>query len=138
MKHIRLLGIIVCLVAVLALSSSALAAMKEPDASPAYTYASEVYAKLSVKSGVATAEGRVEPWNSSYKTSVNVELQKKDGSSWVKVASWSGTNSAGAASASGTKSVAKGYSYRVYITAKVYVSGVLKETIHKASSTVSY
>ena len=86
-----------------------------------YVYAKNVTANLTIdSSGNATCRGLITLRDSSYTVTITVKLQKKSGSSWTTLATWSdsGDGYAGA-SAGGTKKVSSGYSYRVSVSTVV-------------------
>ena len=64
---------------------------------------------------------------------ITVQLQRKDGNEWTTLGTWSGGSSA-----SGSKSVGRGYQYRAYVTAKAYIGDNLAETVYKGSSSKYY
>ena len=67
---------------------------------------------------------------------MTIKLQKKTGSSWTTMQTWSKTATGLAgAKASGTRAVTAGLTYRVYLTGYVYDSnGNVLESITKASA----
>jgi hypothetical protein len=81
-----------------------------------YVSLESVSSSLSISSGKATCKGVV--IGASGKTcSVQVTLQKKSGSSWLNVKTWSATGST-ACTASGAYAISKGTSYRVKVIGK--------------------
>lgn len=104
---------------------------------PFYDYTEDLYVKLSIDSkGKATCAGEVVPKKATYSCSISVKLQKKNGSSWTTLSTWTGSGEGYAgASASGTRQVSSGNTYRVYVSATVRdASGKVVETPTKASS----
>lgn len=132
MKTIRIISITIVLA--LLLSTVALAAVREPDAQPNYTYASGVSANLSISGGTAKVTSRITP-QGSRKTTLTARLQQKVDGKWKTIATWSDSNASGFSSISESKSVTSGYSYRAYVTGRVYdASGKVLETVNKASA----
>lgn len=107
---------------------------------PLYDDTNRASASLSISGGIATCLGKVKPDNASQSASITMKLQQKKDGSWTTIATWTGSASNGnAASLSKTKSVAKGYDYRVYVSGKIKNSdGTVAESPSKYSSTVSY
>ena len=134
----KLIGL--ALVLVILISSASAFAQILPPISPYYTDTSLIGAGLSINNGVASCDGFVSPNSSSKIATVSVRLQRLVDGRWSQIASWSDTASAGlTAAATGTKSVTKGYSYRVmvYGTVKDAAGNVLERT-SRASYTVDY
>lgn len=84
----------------------------------------------------ASCSGQIKPNASNKKAKVTIKLQKKTGSSWTTMQTWSKTATGLAgAKASGTRAVTAGLTYRVYLTGYVYDSnGNVLESITKASA----
>ena len=106
---------------------------------PYYAYTSSISASLSINGAVARAAGKITPENSLH-TSITVRLQKESSSgAWSTISTWTGSNTSGKSEAGGTKVIASGYKYRVYVTGKVYNSaGSVIETVNKYSAVKSY
>lgn len=86
---------------------------------PRWSYLDAVVASLNINwLGVATCEGSAVA-HSSVDVEVVVRLQQKLDSGWYTVETWSDTGT-GAAGASGKIAVARGYDYRVTVSAYVY------------------
>ncbi len=85
-----------------------------------YVQINAIKATLSISSsGLAQCNGVIKPKSSGDSSSITITLQRKSGTSWVYVASWSGTGSGiSGASASGSKSISSG-TYRVVANGKV-------------------
>lgn len=133
MKTIRIISFTIALA--LLLSTVTLAAIREPDAQPNYTYVSGVSANLSISGGTAKVTSRITP-QGSRKTTLTARLQQKVGGKWKTIATWTDSNDSGTSEAGGSKSVSSGYSYRAYVTGRVYdASGKVLETVDKASAT---
>lgn len=99
-----------------------------------YTYTSIIAGSLSISSsGLASYGGQVTTTSTSYTSKVSVTLQQYKGGSWISYASCSG--SVGAKS---TKQLASGYSYRVYVSAKIYSGGALLENPTKTTTSKYY
>lgn len=110
-----------------------------PDIMPYYTYVGTIKVDFSVDGTIAECLGRIKP-KSNEQTSIVVNLQRKSsGGTWSTIATWTDRCASGLSEAGGTKSVTKGYDYRVYATGKVYnSSGSVIETVNKYSSVISY
>ena len=71
------------------------------------------------------------------KVEINMYLQQLKNGSWTNVSSWSKTFNTYTGTLENTKTVTKGYSYRVKVSYYAY-SGTKKENIVAYSSTVKY
>lgn len=79
---------------------------------PRYSYTSSISASLSFSGNTANCSGIVTP-SQGHNVSVTVTLYRQNGSSWVYVASWSGSATGGAsAGAGGSANVSSG-TYKV-------------------------
>lgn len=107
---------------------------------PCYEDTASVTATFSITGGVANCGGSVKPGSSTSSATVSVRLQRKEGGSWITIATWTGNSSSGyKASASGSKAVTSGYNYRVYVTGVVRnANGVIIERPNKTSQEISY
>ena len=86
---------------------------------PRWTYLNSVYAYLDINwLGIATCEGNAVA-GSSVQLKTVVRLQQKLDSGWYTVESWSDTGT-GTAGTGGKIAVARGYDYRVTVSAYVY------------------
>ena len=135
-KRIAVAVLMLSLVLFLAMTMSASAT----EVTPFYSYTSSVSAALQISGGTATCSGKIRAISTTNNCSVTATLKRLVDGSWVTVsgASWS-DNGTGSASASGTKSVSSGYSYRVFVTGKVMSSsGTLLETVTAQSKIVEY
>lgn len=122
-------------------SHCTLTAIAMTDIQPFYISTGNITATLSIDSnGNAACSGQVTAMSSSSKTSITVKLVKKSGSTWSEVKKWTSSGSGiTGASAGGSVKVAKGYTYRVEVTGKVYnSSGTLLETTTKNSAEKAY
>ena len=106
---------VLCLVLGLLLFLGNTVALAETRISPKYVNTDIVTANLSISSkGVATCSGTVSP-SGKYESTISVNLQKKNGSSWSTIKTWTGSGSTlMGCSASGTYTVSRG-TYRVYV-----------------------
>lgn len=134
----KLIGLTLVLV-VLSISVTAIAQILPP-ISPYYTDTSVIAVGFTIENGVAGCDGMVSPNSSSKIATVSVRLQKLVNGRWTQIASWSDTASAGlTAMASGTKSLTKGYSYRVMVYGTVKdANGNVLERTSRASDTKTY
>ncbi len=71
-------------------------------------------------SGLATVQCKIKGKENVTKTSISATLQKKVGSSWANVKTWTATTSTNKTSLRKTKNVVSGSSYRVKATFKAY------------------
>lgn len=95
------------------------AATNENTIQPRWSYLDSVYAYIDINwLGVATCEGTAVA-RSSVDVEVVVRLQQKLDSGWYTVESWSDTGT-GTAGTGGKIAVARGYDYRVTVSAYVY------------------
>ena len=95
------------------------AATNENTIQPRWTYLNSVYAYLDINwLGVATCEGSSAA-RSSVEIKTVVRLQQLTDTGWSTIKSWSGTGTLNA-SAGGKIAVARGYDYRVTVSAYVY------------------
>lgn len=115
-KTVSVLAVIVMLCG---LVTPVAATANESTIQPRWTYLNSVYAYLDINwLGVATCEGNAIA-GSSVQVKTVVRLQQKLDSGWYTVKSWSETGT-GTASAGGKIAVARGYDYRVTVSAYVY------------------
>jgi len=107
---------------------------------PLYDATNRVYTDLSISSGSAECYGKIKPAGATQSTSITMRLQQKKDGIWTNIATWTGSATEGkAASLSKTKSVAKGYDYRLYVSGTIKNSdGSTAESPYKYSSTVHY
>lgn len=98
-----------------------LAAEKE-EISIMMTNISQQYNVLTINpsSGIATVQCRMKGKENVTKTSITATLQKKVGSSWTNVKTWTAATNTNKTSLKKTKSVVSGCSYRVKATFKAY------------------
>lgn len=103
-----------------------------------YTYINKISAGLTIDEtlGIATCTGKVDA-KSIVPVKVTVRLQRYQDGSWMNVATWSATGTAGV-TCKNNYAVYSGYTYRVYVAGFVYDSeGVLQEAA-SATKTVNY
>lgn len=132
MKMRRKTALVVLVLWVFAITS-AIAEMTIVEIQPRrYEHIRSVYANITISGGVATVEGKANA-GSDVRVVITVQLQRKDGNEWTTLGTWSGGSSA-----SGSKSVGRGYQYRAYVTAKAYIGDNLAETVYKGSSSKYY
>ncbi|MDO5377486.1 MAG: hypothetical protein Q4G52_04040 [Clostridia bacterium] len=133
------LGILVTLIFVL-LGLSIAQAWAQGELQPMYNGTNAATATLSISGGTANCLGKVKPSGATQSASISMKLQQKKDGRWTTIATWTGSASNGStASLSKTKSVAKGYEYRVYVSGTIKNSdGSAAEKPSKYSSTVSY
>ena len=103
-----------------------------------YAHTRAVRADISVSSGTATCTGSATSIQSGNTVSITVTLQRKSGSSWVNVSSWS-ISEKGYAGLSKTKSLTRNNTYRVTTTAQIKNgSGVVLENASATSNPYTY
>ena len=89
-------------------------------------------------SGLSSDYSSIKLTNSTDTVNLIIELQQKSGSTWSTIKTWE-TSGSGTVSLDKSWYVSSGYSYRIYVTAKVYNSSdTLSETATLISSTASY
>ena len=83
--------------------------------------------------------GKIIPNSDATVSSMTMKLQQKKDGNWTTIASWLASGSKGeTVSLSKTKSISKGYSYRVYVSGTVKNGVDPAETPSKTSSIKSY
>jgi len=89
-----------------------------------YSLVKSSLASLTINGKQASCSGLIRANDSSASVSVTATLQKKSGSAWAFVDSWSSTGLSGAAgiTASGTKTLSSG-TYRVKLSGTVTING---------------
>ncbi|WP_195941013.1 hypothetical protein [Romboutsia sp. 1001713B170131_170501_G6] len=111
--------------------------MRIEDIAPRYQYISSARSNISINSsGVSTISCSALGVSGVTKIEITAYLQQYKGGRWVKIASWSGSGTNNCL-VSKTKSVTKGYSYRVSAKIKVY-KGTQSEGITVNSNTAKY
>ncbi len=122
MKNVFKVSAVLLLLCVIASVSSA------EMISPMYIGIGDIRATLIIKSGQASCEGTVTLNSTSYKADVTTTLQKKNGSSWTYVDSWSKSGSIHVA-AGGSATIIQNNTYRVKVSVTVKdLSGNVVET----------
>ena len=100
-------------------------------------YVSSVSTKLDIKKGTAYISVKVrDAGKKSTKIVSTAYLQRKSGSSWKNIDSWTGSTTSGSLSITKSKKISKG-TYRVKSVTKAY-KGKTLETITDYSGTKSY
>lgn len=121
----------------LTIPGSAFSAVKVDTVSPLYLYTQNVTANLKISdSGTATCIGHITTKNIKSDISMTVTLFRKSGTSWTKVASWSGSNSGLILDIRKTSQVSKG-TYKVVVTGTVTNSEGKKEEVKATSDQVT-
>ena len=111
--------------------------MRIEDTAPRYQYISSARSNISINSsGVSTISCSALGVSGVTKIEITAYLQQYKGGRWVNIASWSGSGTNNCL-VSKTKSVTKGYSYRVSAKIKVY-KGTQSESITVNSNTAKY
>lgn len=104
--------------------------------SPYYTYASIVQTDLSISGKTATAYVSLDGNSTIKSISVTYRLQKKSGSSWSTVKTWTASSSGRSLNSKNSySSLTSGAQYRVYATFAVIGKDGGKETIPDYSGT---
>ncbi|MDU7477791.1 MAG: hypothetical protein E7L01_31295 [Paenibacillus macerans] len=106
---------------------------------PFYQYISVLSSSLSIgKTGKAVSSGNVY-YPDSYDSTLSIELQRKNGSKWSVVKSWSESfTGKGSHSLEEEYYVTSGNTYRVVTTAKIKDGNKILETATRTSSEVTY
>lgn len=124
------------LLVVTALASSAWA---EGKIKPFYNQTARISASLVINGSMAECMGKIIPNSDATVSSMTMKLQQKKDGNWTTIASWLASGSKGeTVSLSKTKSISKGYSYRVYVSGTVKNGVDPAETPSKTSSVKSY
>ena len=104
--------VFVALTMLLLLMTVSFSAHAEDDIQLCYTLTSDISAALSISGGTATCSGTIS-MRSGSSASMTMKLQQKVDNKWTTIATWTTSGKAPTVSLSKTKSVSKGYSYRV-------------------------
>ena len=131
-KHTRLIGMLLA-ACILAVNTTTVFAARKPDTgiSIQWSDVSTITSNMKVDSwGVATisATGQAKAASSADSVEVIADLQKYENGSWTSLKSWSDKKDIKFATLSEKYAIAKGYSYRVYITVNAYKGNTLLET----------
>ena len=86
---------------------------------PEYTRTDAIGAGILISSGTAYCSCFVSPTYSTDSVVLHMQLQKKEGSNWILVASWS-TSGSGDLAINKDRQVASGYTYRVWASSVCY------------------
>ncbi len=105
--------------------------------SPMYVNTTSISASLTFSGDTATLKGTVQGKTGVTQISANTQLQRKSGTTWETIESWSNTLYSDQLSISKTATVSKGYTYRVKLDAKV-TAGSVTESITQYSKEVSH
>lgn len=120
-KLFSLFCLLVCLFTSTPLTTSPAAAFDSQDSiAPYMSNIQSGACNLSISSGTAAPYAQVRGQSGTTKCKIVLTLQKKSGSSWVEVDSWSSTKNASAMSLSKSKAVSKGKQYRAVATVTVW------------------
>lgn len=138
MKWFRRMSVVLIGVMLLAISGSAIAAVKDDMISPLYLYTRKVTAHLSISdSGKATCSGSIVASSKESSISMTVTLYRKSGSTWTKVTAWSDSVSGQAMQIEKTRQVSEG-TYKVVLTGTITNSEGKKESINSTSTEMTY
>lgn len=138
MKRFRWMAMILVGVMLLAISSSAFAAVKDDTVSPLYLYTRKVTTSLSISdSGKATCSGYVRANSSGSSISITITLYRQSGESWSKVTGWSTSGTSLILDIEKNKQVTEG-TYKVVLTGSVTNPEGKKEDIKATSSEITY
>ena len=104
---------------------------QETTISPRLTYIVDALAGLAINNGTATVDCWVEgQYGDATKTKVIAELQLESGTdNWIAYGTWTETQNSYKTSVYKTKSVTKGYTYRVKATVTVWEGSASEELI---------
>ena len=138
MRWFRGMAMVLVGVMLLAISGSAFAAIKDDAISPLYLYTRIVQASLSISdNGKATCAGTIKANSTKSDISMTVTLYRQLGSSWIKVTSWSASDSGAMLGLEKAKQVSEG-TYKVVVTGTVTNSEGKKEEVKTTSIEVTY
>ncbi len=138
MKRFRWMAMILVGVMLLAISSSAFAAVKGDTVSPLYLYTRKVTTSLSISdSGKATCSGYVRANSSGSSISITITLYRQSGKSWSKVTGWSTSGTSLILDIEKNKQVTEG-TYKVVLTGSLTNPEGKKEDIKATSSEITY
>lgn len=141
MKTKRIVAIILGVLLMGSMMTSACAAGAEPGIMPMFDYTHMITAMFELSGDVATIGGLIDPAG-GYRTSVIVRLQYKSGNSWISIKILSDSNTSGTSSASGTHTLVeedRGKDYRVHVTGRVFgEDGTVLEKLDKYSPIKHY
>ena len=129
--------VFVALTMLLLLMTVSFSAHAEDDIQLCYTLTSDISAALSISGGTATCSGTIS-MRSGSSASMTMKLHQKVDNKWTTIATWTTSGKAPTVSLSKTKSVSKGYSYRVYVSGTVKNDAEPAETPSKTSPIKSY
>lgn len=104
-----------------------------------YVNTSSVSSILTINSGIATCKG-INVMTKNYTSKITMTLQKStDNSTYSKVQLWSQEyTGTGSKTLSKTKTLTKGYYYRVRVVVRIYSGGEVIEKITKFSNVFKY
>lgn len=127
------------LLMLLILTATVSSAWAEGDIQPFYNQVSRIAADLAISGAEAICSGRIIPTDDATVSSMTMKLQQKKDGNWVTIATWSASGAKGqAVNLSKTKSISKGYSYRVYVSGTVKNGVDPAETPSYTSTVKSY
>lgn len=142
-KSILTAGALVCSLATFTIPTAAVAELPQfPGSHSTFISARYVgmrlfYAELSISdSGLATSSGTIQA-RSGYTCDATLELQRKQGASWITIKEWEGSGKS--ISFKENWYVTSGYDYRIKLSADVYdTSDSLIEALTTYSAVVEY
>lgn len=127
------------LLMLLVLAAAVSSAWAEGDIQPFYNQIAKISANLEISGATATCTGKIAPTSDATVSSMTMKLQQKKDGNWVTIATWSASGAKGqAVNLSKTKSISKGYSYRVYVSGTVKNGVDPAETPSYTSTVKSY
>lgn len=127
MSKKRLLPVLIC--AVLLFANMTAFAKEDVTIMPCTMNITKAGSDLSINSSnVATIKCSLQGTPGVTKTTITATLQKKNGSTWTNVQTWSATSNSERVSLSKTKTVSKGGTYRVQATFKAIKGGITETT----------
>lgn len=90
--------------------------------SPRYKYVKYAKSDLEIKNGTAIIRSSMTSSAATTKSLITSRLQKKINGTWTTIESWTVSANKNSCSLEKTKSIDKGYEYRVFSTVKAYIS----------------
>ena len=138
MRWFRRMAMVLVGVMLLAISGSAVAAVKEDAISPLYLYTQTVRASLVISdSGKATCIGHVKASNMQSDIRMTITLYKKVGTAWSRVTGWSASKAGQTLEIERFKQVSEG-TYKVELIGSVTNSEGKTENVKSTSFEVTY
>lgn len=138
MRWFRRMAMVLVGVMLLAISGSAVAAVKDDEVSPLYLYTRRANASLSIsENGQATCGGYIKANDAQGDIRMTITLYKKAGTAWSRVTGWSASKAGQTLEIERFRQVSEG-TYKVELTGSVTNSEGKKENVKAVSFEVTY